>query len=222
MFENIFSKEKLENIERIKIVVDHREKNSLVIAELSEIGIDSEMQHLAVADFLVKDVAIERKTVSDFLSSMINKRLIQQLEDIKQYPNYLLLIEGLAEKNLYNDNEKDLINPNAVRGFLLSILLKYKVPIIFTKNEADTAKFISVLAKKQDSEMGIRAKKISRDKKETLQFLLEGFPGIGPKTAKKLLEKYKTIKNIINTPQEELEKEIGKKSEIFNLLDEEY
>jgi len=70
--------------------------------------------------------------------------------------------------------------------------------------------------------MGIRAKKISRDKKETLQFLLEGFPGIGPKTAKKLLEKYKTIKNIINTPQEELEKEIGKKSEIFNLLDEEY
>ena len=42
------------------------------------------------------------------------------------------------------------------------------------------------------------------------------------KAGAKLLKKYKTIKQVINSNLEELKKEIGKKSEIFRLLDEEY
>jgi ERCC4-type nuclease len=60
------------------------------------------------------------------------------------------------------------------------------------------------------------------NKKEQLQYILEGFPGIGPKTAKKLLKKYKTIKKIILASQENLRKDIGKKADIFKLLDMEY
>jgi len=48
-----------------------------------------------------------------------------------------------------------------------------------------------------------------------LQYVLEGFPSIGPATAKKLLKKFKTLKNIINASDEELKKEIGKKAELF-------
>jgi len=219
-FLEIFSKKSIQEKEKIKIMADHHEKNSLVIAELESLGIDVEIKHLPVADFIVNGIAIERKTVSDFIGSMINKRLLRQLEEIQQYPSKLLLIEGLDEQDLYS-NEAG-VNPNAIRGFLLSILLKHKIPIIFTKNYADTAKFILVLAKKQETESGIRVIKKSFNKKEQLQYLLEGFPGIGPKTAKKLLEKYKTLKNIFRTSINELEKDIGKKSDIFKLLDEEY
>jgi len=223
MFENIFSKQKSEtkvNRENLKIIADHHEKNSLVISELIAEGIQVEFKNLPVADFLVKDTAIEKKTISDFLSSMLNKRLLRQLEELQQYPNKLLIIEGIDEQELYS--EEGGINPNAIRGFLLSILLKHKVPIIFSKDYRDTAKFLILLAKKQETETGIRARKKAFNKKEQLQFILEGFPGIGPKTAKKLFKKYKTIKKIINADTEQLKKEIGKKADIFKLIEEKY
>ena len=153
---------------------------------------------------------------------MINKRLVKQLEELQQYENKLLLIEGIGEQELYNDNNIG-VHANAIRGFLLSIVLKHKVPIIFTKNEEDTAKFIHVISKKQDREMSLNAKKKSLNKKEQLQFIVEGFPGIGPKTARKLLEEFKSIKNITNATEENLQKILGKKSEIFkNLIEGEY
>lgn len=218
---DIFSHKKEKQIEeKVKIIADHREKNSLVISELVAEGAEIEMKHLPVADFLVKNTAVERKTVSDFLNSMINKRLFRQLEELQQYPNRLLIIEGLDEQDLYPDDSG--INPNAIRGFLLSIVLKHKVPIIFSKDYKDTAKFLIILAKKQEIETGIRARKKAFNKKEQLQYLLEGFPGIGPKTAKKLLKKYKTIKQIINAGLEELKEEIGKKAEIFKIVEDEY
>ena len=84
--------------------------------------------------------------------------------------------------------------------------------------------FLQVLAKKQEKicESGLNIKRKPFNKKEQLQFIVEGFPGIGPKTAKKLLENFKTIQNIINAPKEQLEKLIGKKADIFKLKDEKY
>lgn len=217
---DIFSKKKIKIIEKPKIIADHREKNSLVISSLMSLGIDVELKELKIADYIVKDVAIERKTVSDFLSSMLNKRLLKQLEEIQQYKNKILIIEGIEDRELYHDQGG--INPNAIRGFLLSILLKYKVPIIFSKNSEDTAKFISVLAKKQEKEISLKTKKFSLNKKERMQFILEGFPGIGPKTARKLLEEFSNLKNIFNASQEDLKKCVGKKAEIFKIIEDKY
>jgi Fanconi anemia group M protein len=152
---------------------------------------------------------------------MKNKRLINQLEGLQQYKNKLLIIEGIEEQELYTE-DKIGMHPNAIRGFLLSILLKYKIPIIFTKNSEDTAKFILVLSKKESKELSLNVTRKSFDKKEQMQFIVEGFPGIGPKTAKKLLKEFKTIKNIINASQEELQEIIGKKSEIFKITEEKY
>jgi Fanconi anemia group M protein len=154
---------------------------------------------------------------------MINRRLLRQLEELQQYPNRLLIIEGIDEQELYTDSENRTgMHPNSIRGFLLSILLKHKVPIIFTKNAKDTAKFISVIAKKKKTETPLNVKKKIFNKKEQLQFIIESFPGIGPKTARKLLKEFKTIKNIINTPLKKLQEFLGKKSEIFKLIEEEY
>jgi len=210
----IFQKRKTKKIEKPKIIVDYREKNSLVISELINLGIDIEFRELKVADYIVKDVAIERKTISDFVSSMINKRLFRQIQELQQYKNRLLLIEGINEQELYTDDNSS-VNGNAIRGFLLSILLKYNIPIIFTKNYEDSAKFISILSKKQTKEIALKAKKRILNKKEQLQFIIESFPGIGPKTAQKLLKKFKTIQNIINAPEQKLKETIGKKAEVI-------
>jgi Fanconi anemia group M protein len=207
-FLDIFSNKK-EKKEELKITIDHREKNSLVVSELMKLGFKIQFEQLPVADYLIENTAIERKTLSDFKSSIINKRIISQLLEMKQYPRHLLILEGLESEDPYSG----AIHENAFRGFLLSVALEYKTPIIFTLNEKDTAKYLYVMAKKKKKvEYAIRPAKIILSEKERLQFILEGFPGIGPSTAKKLLNEYKTIKQISNAPLGDLEKFIGKKA----------
>ncbi len=245
---NIFQKplrtQKTQKIKETKILADYRERNSLLISELIHLGLKIEFKNLKVADYLVNDIAIERKTVSDFISSMINRRLLKQLEELKQYKHNLLIIEGIDEQELYSNEDviyskyaisqeairnrpSELrgkskktrgLSSNSIRGFLLSILLKHKVPIIFTKNSEDTAKFILIISKRKPKELSLNVSKKSLDRKERLQFILEGFPGIGPKSAKKLLEKFKTIKNIANASEQELKEVIGKKAGIIKKI----
>ena len=222
---NIFSKKPGgKSLEKPKIEIDYREKNSLVVSELIALGLDVEVKELKVADYIVGGTAIERKTVSDFIASMKNGRLLRQLEELRQYESMLLIIEGIDEQELYTDSEEVVgMHPNSVRGFLLSILLNYKVPVIFTKNYEDTARFISVLSRKKPKETPLNVTKKFLSMKEQAQYILEGFPGIGPKTAKKLLKKFKTIKNIINAPEEDLKKEIGKKADnLLRIIEQKY
>jgi Fanconi anemia group M protein len=224
---DIFSKPKRiikKETEKQKILVDYRERNSLVASTLVELGFEIEFRELKVADYLVNNVAIERKTVSDFVNSIINKRIIRQLQELQQYNNKLLIIEGIDEQELYSDDNTDekTIHPNAIRGFLLSVTIKHRIPVILTKNYEDTAKYLAVLARKKEKESSLNVTKKSLNKKERLQFILEGFPGIGPKTAKKLLQHFKTIKNITNASIEELTEVIGKKADIFKLIEEDY
>ncbi|MEM4703177.1 MAG: ERCC4 domain-containing protein [Candidatus Pacearchaeota archaeon] len=188
------------------IIVDKREKNSLVIPELIANRAEVEIKHLKIADYILGDIAIERKTIPDFINSMISKRLIRQLQELKEYPKQLLILEGIEEQELYNDSNEG-IHSNAIRGMLLSILLNYHIPIIFTKNYKDTAHFLLVLEKrltKPNREISLKVKKRANSLQEQQQLVLESFPGIGPKTAKTLLKKFKTIKRIINAELEDL------------------
>lgn len=219
---DIFSKSKRKKREKkIKILVDYREKNSLVASSLIRMGLEVEFKNLKVGDYIVNNVAVERKTVSDFISSMINKRLSKQLEELQQYRERLLVIEGFDEQELYSE-EKIGMHPNAIRGFILSILLKHKVPVIYAKNSEDTAKFLAVLSKKELKESSLNVSKKSLNARERKQFILESFQGIGPKTAKKLLKEFRTIKNIINLADEDLRKFIGKKADSFGIVGEKY
>ena len=181
------------------ILIDQREKNSLIISELIEKKHPIELKNLPVADYITGDIAIERKTLNDFISSMLSKRLIEQLNNLKQFPKQLLILEG-EEKRIN-------IHPNAIRGMLLSIILDFQIPIIYSKNEKETADFLILLDKKQNkppSEISLVAKRKANSIQEQQQIILENFPGIGPSTAKSLLEKFKSLKNIFNSSEKKL------------------
>jgi len=211
-FFNIFSNRKIKEKEKTIIIVDNREKNSLVISELIKRNNIIEFAQLPVADYIINNTAIERKTINDFKSSIIDKRIFSQLNELKQYPNHLLILEGLENTELY----KGQIHENAFRGFLLSVALNFKTPIIYSINEEDTAKYLSILAnKKEKSEPSIRQSRTLMSKEKQIQFILEGFPNIGPVKAKALIEEFKILKNIANATKEELEKVLGKNAEEF-------
>ena len=215
-FQNIFSKKKLnqESKQSAKVFVDDREKNSLVPSILSKLNIDYEFSHLPTGDYIINDVIIERKSIPDLKSSIISKRILFQLKELKQYPKSLIIVEGFSTFDIY----EGIIHENALRGFILSTALEHKIPVIFTENEEDSAKYIAVLARKtKKTELSLRPK-IQLDKDEQKQFILEGFPGIGPTTARKLLTKFKNIKNIINASDKELIEILGKKGETFRKI----
>ena len=204
-----------------EIIVDQREKNSLVAHELVNLGAKIRFERLPVADYLIGNIAVERKTVSDFISSMINKRLLRQLEEIKQFDKQLLIVEG--------DLAKADFNKNAIRGMLLSTMLDFGVPVAFTNDYDETAEFLFSLAKrvsKKKVDFGLKVKKKTYSIAEQQQLLVEGLPSIGPNLAKALLREFKTITALVNASLEDLQKveKIGKKKAeiIRRLLEEEY
>lgn len=203
-----------------RIVADIHEKNSLVLSELVARDLDLIIEKLEVGDYIIGETVIERKTSSDFISSMLNKRLFKQLKQLKNCQNCLLIIENYQELLEPRGN----LNPNSIRGFILHIINNQKIPILFTNNSKETADYLFLLAKQQlknQEEISLHSRK-PKTGKEKMSYILESFEGIGPKNSKKLLKRFKTIKSIINSNPEDLKREIGKKSESFKIIDEEY
>jgi Fanconi anemia group M protein len=229
--ENIFSRGKTnEKVEKqknpcpnpkVRIIIDRREKNSLIASYLVDKKANINFEHLQIADYLVGKTAIERKTFSDFISSMINKRLLNQLTDLKKHPHPLLIIEGFD----YNYNPRQFkIHENAIRGMFLSVIIDFQVPIIFSENEEDTADFLISIAKKQEKTkqpISLRPSKTFKNLKQQRQYILEGFPGIGPLTAKKLLKNFQKFIDVFNASEEDLKKILkpSKTQKFRNMLD---
>lgn len=215
----------------MKVIIDNREKDSLVSSELVSLGIEIEFRHLKLADYIIgEEIGIERKTVDDFVSSMMNKRIILQLNDLKRnFKKPLLIIEGVEEQDLYKPSRHPNLHENAVRGMLLSVALDLQVPMVFSKDYFDTAKYLMLLAKKVDKgkkEFSFKVKRKAFNMKEQQQMIIEGFPGIGPSLAKNIMMHFKTIPSFAHASAEELEKvpKLGKKKAVIirALLDKDY
>lgn len=205
--ENIFSKnieEKKEIPNKFPIVVDIREKQSLVYSYLVQKNANVRFEKLDIGDFLVGDVVVERKSFKDFQASIMDGRLLSQLVEMKKYEKCFLMLEGFLFD--YSDSK---IHENAIRGMILSCALDFGIPVIYTENEEDSAKMLLVLARrleKEKKDISLRYKKSEMSFEEQKQFILEGFPGVGPTTAKSLLEKFKTLEKIFSATKEKLAK----------------
>ena len=215
-FHNIFKKSRKTLSPKLPLIIaDIHEKNSLVLSHLSTQS-NLQIKPLKIADYLVGQTAIERKTVQDFISSMINKRLIQQLKQMQIYPQRLLIIEG----GLHSTLQENTPITKALRGFILSIITNHQTPIIQTLNPNETANYIITLAKQQlklQTPISLHSR-IPKTIQEQKQYILESFPNIGPTKAKKLLEKFQTISKTINASEESLEEILKSKAKEFKTL----
>ena len=221
-FNNIFDRRKEEKISKLheEVIIDNREKNTLIPSILSKNKIPYKFEQLEVGDYIIKDTIIERKTINDLKSSIINKRLFTQLNNLREQNNKIIIIEG----NFEDLTNNEILHENALRGAILSISLKERIPIIFSKGEEDTYSYIELLARKRKSspESSIRPSRKTLSIQEKKQFILEGFTNIGPTTAKKLIEKHKSLKKIFNAEEQELKDLLGKRANDFlDLLNDE-
>lgn len=207
----------------IEIVADDRENS--IAKKFSREDIKVVKKRIDVADFILsEDTAVERKSAGDFVDSIIDNRLFDQLQDLNDYVKPILLIEG---RNIYSQRN---IDEKAVRGALSSVALDYGIPIIWSKDEEDTSRILMQIAEKEqiekEKDVQVRANASGRTLKQQKEFIVAGLPGVNTKIARRLLDKFGNIDSIFSATEEELQEVEGlgekKASSIRSILDEEY
>jgi len=212
---------------KIRIIADHREKSSKVIKALVNLDAELRLEKIDNADYLLSSrVGVEFKTKEDFVNSIIDGRLLQQVKMLKQgFERPLIIVEG--DEDIYSIRN---IHANAIRGMFATIAVSYGVPLLFTKNGQETAQLLYTIAKREQEETGKdftpHASKRVSSLKQMQEYIVSAFPGIGMTLAKPLLQKFKSVKKIINAKQDKLEKveKIGPKKaeELRKVFDSEY
>jgi len=208
------------------IFADYRELGCNVTELLRRKGAEVRETKLEVGDYLISGkVVIERKTAADFLNSLVDGRLFEQLRNMLSYEKPLLLIEGTPRELFVIRN----INSNALIGALASITLDLGIPILFSDSDAQTADILYIIAKRIQIPNG---KEVALHKKRRLalheqqQFIVESLPYVGPKLAKALLKRFGTVKAVFNASRKELEEieKIGPKKakKIIEVLEAKY
>ena len=199
---------------KITIICDMRECVSQVNLELEKFSsletlIEIKLEQLSVGDYILSDdVVIERKTISDLETSIIDGRIFSQLQNLMQVKKPGLIIEGDTSK-LFSDNSR--IQKKALIGLITSIGLDYKLPIFFTKNQKETAEFLFNIAKREQLGNGnnilkSRFEKARMNFSQRQLFILESFPDVGPTLAKSILKEFKTLRNVANASINDLKK----------------
>lgn len=196
-------------VKKVNIYVDTREMRSPVAKALEEMGAIVTLKTLEVGDYILSErVGVERKTIEDFLSSLIDRYqrdlFTQMAELARNFERPLLILEG---EGLYTARR---VNPNAVRGILASISIDFGIPIISTANPGDTAALLYIIAKREqfdsDREITLHSKKTSLTLKEQQEYIVSAIPGVGLRAAKNLLRYFGSIEAIMTASIEELMK----------------
>ncbi|MFW9827656.1 MAG: ERCC4 domain-containing protein [Candidatus Thorarchaeota archaeon] len=178
----------------LHIIIDNREQKLKTILDKKKDTITYESKQLDIADVVISnEVAIERKEGFDFISSIMDNRLFEQLlrlKDTYEYP--ILILEGLNDEVFDNTG----MNVSSIYGALAFISYKMGISVIPTRNLEDTAIAIERIAYreqiKDSSPIFSRKAPKQMSKDERRSFIIEGLVDIGPKKAKALIEKFKT------------------------------
>ncbi len=178
----------------LHIIIDNREQKLKVIFDQKKDIITYESKQLDIADIVIsEDIAIERKEGTDFIASIMDNRLFEQVLRLKDtYADPILILEGLNDKVFENTG----MNIKSIYGALSFISYKLGISVIPTRNIEDTAIVIERIAYREQVKDGtpILSRKAPKEmsKDERRSFIIEGLVDIGPKKARALIEKFKT------------------------------
>ncbi len=180
--------------EKLYIILDNREQKLMKIIDKNHKLIEYDMEQLDIGDIIVsKNVAIERKEGSDFITSLMDNRLFEQLLRMKEtYPKPILILEGLKDDVFENTG----MNIKSIYGALAFISYKLEIAVIPTRNIEDTAIVVERVAYREQikDEMPVLSRTAPKnmDIFQRRCFILEGLLNVGPRKAEQLIEKFET------------------------------
>ncbi|ELZ94306.1 DEAD/DEAH box helicase [Haloferax sulfurifontis] len=193
--------------ETVEIVVDQRELDSNIARTLSKReDLTTRLETLAVGDYVLSDrVAVERKSVSDFLDTLTggDRSIFEQVADLtRHYARPLLVIEG---RGLYEERN---IHPGAIRGALSSVAVDFNVSVLFTEDEDDTAEMLATIATREQTDrertVSVHGGKSAKTLDEQQEYVVSAIADIGPVTARTLLEAFGSVEAVMTANEDDL------------------
>ncbi len=194
----------------IVIEIDHRERNAGVFEILhAKEGFVVEEKRLSIGDYFVnRRVTVERKTTRDFVVSIIDGRLFSQASRLRRHTEApLMVVEGA---DLFRTGYE--IDPQAIKGAIVSLSVSWQIPLIFSRSPQGTAEIL-MMAGFQDAKYYDAALKRTGRRPKRVQtrrlYLLQGLPGVGPATAKRMLAHFGSVEKAITAGEEALAEVAG-------------
>lgn len=197
-----------------RIYADMREQRSGVVKALQEMeNIEVVIGELPCGDYVLSpEVAVERKSATDFVISVMNGRVFEQVGRMKvDYVQPVVLIEG----NPYKTRSK--IEPKSVAGAISALVTVQKASVIPTGDVAETALTLATMARHLQEGLGyelvLHPKKPPATRDAAL-YVISSLPGVGTTTAGKLFNHFGSVHAVMNASLSQfLEvKGIGKKT----------
>ena len=185
------------------IIADHREKDNILVKKLVDKGVRVKVEQLEYADYIIDgQIAVEFKQAEDFVGSLLDGRLMKQLSTLKSCGMHVvLLVQG---GDLYSVRK---VHPGAIRGALASIAIDFQVPILHSKDYTDSCELLLSLAKRCQSSVK-REVSLHQSKPQSLieqqEYIIQSFPGVGPKAARLLLQRFGCVWRIVTASEREL------------------
>ncbi len=190
----------------LNILADDRESKSNVIESLLEIeNVEVDIKRLSIGDYQIGNrVIVERKTLKDFAISIVDGRLFNQMVRLANSKSQgVLILEGTA------GNPVDIgVAREAMQGALITVSLIMGVPVLRSKNPAETAKLIIYIARQIESISSGGVQRHGYQPKGLRyrqRYILQGLPGIGRDRADKLLDRFGSVEAVISAGIDDLQ-----------------
>ncbi|MCE4618175.1 MAG: helix-hairpin-helix domain-containing protein [Desulfurococcales archaeon] len=191
---------------KVIIYADVREERSGIPDILRSSNLMVVLKQLSLGDYVVSDqIVVERKSASDFARSLFDGRLFDQARRLTEhYPIVIYVVEGNPLR-LYRYRNK----VKQLTAAISSLIIDFNSRVIYSEGPWHTAMIIESLAKRvaqtRRSVVLHKKPKLSSTREWQL-YIVESFPGIGPKTAERILEAFGSIERFVNASIVELSK----------------
>ncbi|WP_336023948.1 DEAD/DEAH box helicase [Halobellus salinisoli] len=198
--------------EATEIVVDQRELDASIAKDLSKRdGVRTRLETLAVGDYVLSDrVAVERKSVADFLDTLLgdDRSIFEQIGDLaRAYARPVLIVEG---EGLYEERN---VHPGAIRGALASLAVDFDVSVLQTRDADDTAELLLTIAEREQTErdraVSVHGEKSAKTLAEQQEYVVSSIADIGPVTAQSLLQEFGTVEGVMTAREDDLREVSG-------------
>ena len=135
------------------ILVDTREKSQLY-ETFKALGYPTAEGPLPVGDIKYKDIIVERKTIGDFVGSMISGRLDSQFLELAYVPlPFVAIIGNIEEWEATMEEKKILVsfNKEAIYGMMASTVVRYGIGVWMFPTDYELAKVFGKVCEKVDA-----------------------------------------------------------------------
>jgi len=124
-----------------RIISDSREQQPYVFS------VPSIRKKLEAGDYSIEgfedSVAVERKTLEDFVSTVIRqrKRFYRELQRLEEYEAACVVVESDL-RDVLNGHYRSGAHPNAVLGTVISIVVDFDIPVFFCSDRQAACRFV--------------------------------------------------------------------------------